>query len=161
MKIQRGTLPWTKSCFVCGENNPHGLHLRSRIESNKVMTEHVIREADAGYSRILHGGIATTLLDEVMTWASIVASGKVFVAAEIAVRFLGPVFVGEKIFVEGWVTKAGARLYLTEGTIKNKDKKILVAATGKFMPMNIDQAKHVPVDFVINSDAIHPKEITG
>jgi len=25
-------LPWTRSCFVCGEQNPIGLNLRFRIE---------------------------------------------------------------------------------------------------------------------------------
>jgi hypothetical protein len=32
-----GTLPWTKSCFVCGEANRRGLRLRSRVENGVVV----------------------------------------------------------------------------------------------------------------------------
>jgi uncharacterized protein (TIGR00369 family) len=160
MKIQNGTLPWTKSCFVCGENNPHGLHLRSRLESGRIILEYQIREADAGYRHILHGGIAVTLLDEVMTWAAIVHSRKVFVAAEISIRFLGPIFVGDRVRVEGWVNKISSRLCLTEGMIKNSDGKVLVSAVGKFMPMSPDYAKHVQEDFVFRPGAIDPKELS-
>ena len=161
MKTHSGILPWTKSCFVCGENNPHGLRLRSRLESGRIILEHEIREADVGYNRILHGGIAATLLDEVMTCAAIVASRKIFVAAEISIRLLGPIFVGEKIRVEGWVTKTGSRLCLTEGAIKNQEDKVLITAAGKFMRMRAAQVKHAQEDFVISPDAIHPKEIVG
>jgi uncharacterized protein (TIGR00369 family) len=159
MKTQSGLLPWTKSCFVCGENNPYGLRLHARFESGRVILEYKIREADAGYRRILHGGIAVTLLDEVMTWASIVRSRKVFVAAGISVRFLGPIFVGDQIRVEGWVAKANARLCLTEGTVKNLNEKVLATAAGKFMPMSPDQVKRVEEDFVISPEAIDPRDI--
>ena len=100
-----GALPWTRSCFVCGQDNPHGLHLRSRIENGRVMLDYTPREADLGYKHIVHGGIAITLLDEVMTWASIVAARRICVAAELATRLKKPIHVGQTLRVEGWVVR--------------------------------------------------------
>ena len=113
-KLQ-GALPWTRSCFVCGQDNPHGLHLRSRIENGRVMLDYTPREADLGYKHIVHGGIAITLLDEVMTWASIVAARRICVAAELATRLKKPIRVGQTLRVEGWVIRQTSRLILTEG----------------------------------------------
>ena len=57
----QGVLPWTKSCFVCGEQNPRGLHLRSRVEGELVIIDYTPRETDLGYRQIVHGGIAMTM----------------------------------------------------------------------------------------------------
>ena len=157
----KGTLPWTKSCFVCGEANPHGLHLRSRIEGDRVVLDYTTREADLGYKHIVHGGIAITLLDEVMTWAAIVAMKKVCVAVELTTRLKQPIGLGDSIRVEGRVTRMNARLCVTEGVILSPDGKILFNSTGKYMPMPVDQIQLTEKDFVDSPGAIRPAEIVG
>lgn len=159
-KLQ-GTLPWTRSCFVCGEDNPHGLHLRSRIENGRVILDYTPREADLGYRHIVHGGIAITLLDEVMTWASIVAARRVCVAAELTTRLKKPIVVGQILRVEGWVTRQTSRLILTEGVILDSARQPLLTAEGKYMPMPADQIELTQKDFVISPEAIQPHEIIG
>lgn len=156
-----GTLPWTRSCFVCGQDNPHGLHLRSRIENGRVLLDYTPREADLGYKHIVHGGIAITLLDEVMTWAAIVAARRVCVAAELTTRLKKPIQVGQPLRVEGWVTRPSSRLILTEGVILGSDGEPVLAAEGKYMPMPADQIELTQKDFVISPDAIQPGEIVG
>ena len=156
-----GTLPWTRSCFVCGEDNPHGLHLRSRIEIGRVILDYTPREADLGYKHIVHGGIAVTLLDEVMTWAAIVAARRVCVAAVLVTRLRKPVQVGQTLRVEGWVARESSRLILTEGRILNAEGQALLTAEGKYMPMPKDQIELTQKDFVISPDSIPPQKITG
>lgn len=110
-----GVLPWTKSCFVCGEQNPRGLQLRSRIENGKIVLDYTTRAEDVGYRHIVHGGIAMTLLDEVMTWAAIVETGKMCVAAEMSTRLKEPIEVGASLRIEANVTKANRRVCYTMG----------------------------------------------
>ena len=159
-KLQ-GVLPWTRSCFVCGQDNPHGLHLRSRIEDGRVILDYTSREADLGYKHIVHGGIAITLLDEVMTWASIVAARRVCVAAELTTRLKKPIRVGQPLRVEGWVTRQTSRLILTEGAILDSGGQVLLTAEGKYMPMPKDQIELTQKDFVISPESISPNEIVG
>jgi uncharacterized protein (TIGR00369 family) len=156
-----GALPWTRSCFVCGQDNPHGLHLRSRIEGDRVVLDYTAREADLGYKHIVHGGIAVTLLDEVMTWASIVAARRVCVAAELTVRLKKPIRAGQKLRVEGRVARQTPRLLVTKGEITDAEGETVLVAGGKYMPMPKDQIELTQKDFVITPETIHPKEIIG
>lgn len=156
-----GTLPWTKSCFVCGEQNPHGLRLKSRIENGRVVLDYTAREADLGYRHIVHGGILATLLDEVMTWAAILSIRRVCVAAELTTRLKHPVKVGRRLRVEGWVARKTSRLILVEGRITGEDGSVAATAEGKYMPMPADQVELTEKDFVVSPDAIHPSRITG
>ena len=64
------TLPWTRACFVCGQENPHGLRLRCRLEDGRAVLLHTAREADLGWKTFVHGGILMALLDEAMAWAA-------------------------------------------------------------------------------------------
>ena len=156
-----GVLPWTRSCFVCGIDNPSGLHLRSRVESGRVVLDYTTRETDLGYRHIVHGGIGMTLLDEVMTWAAIVSCRRACVAAEMSTRLRKPMVVGQALRVEGWVTAARARLILTEARITDAAGTELMTATGKYMPMPADQAFLCSKDFVPDAGTLDPAMLLG
>ena len=119
------------------------------------------RRADVGYRHIVHGGIAATLVDEVMTWAAIVATRKVCVAAELTTRLKAPIGVGRAVRVEGWVTRAGTRLCLTAGAVLDEEGRELLTASGKYMPMPADMANLSEKDFVRNPEALDPLDIVG
>ena len=157
----QGVLPWTKSCFVCGEQNPRGLHLRSRVEGDLVIIDYTPQETDLGYRQIMHGGIAMTLLDEVMTWAAILRARRACVAAELNVRLRRPIRVGQPIRVEGRVTDAGGRLSTTAGQVLDRDGTVLVSGTGKYMPMPASDEFLSLKDFVVHPDALHPDQVIG
>jgi uncharacterized protein (TIGR00369 family) len=149
-----GTLPWTRSCFVCGQHNPRGFRLRSRVENGVVRLEYTTRETDLGYRHLVHGGVGMTLLDEVMTWAAILAARRACVAAEMTTRLLRPIAVGRRLRVEGRVTGGGLRLLMTEAAIRDESGETLATATGKYMPMRAAEATLCSEDFVAGPEAI-------
>lgn len=149
-----GTLPWTKTCFVCGQDNPNGLKLRSRVEGDRIVLTHITRESDLGYRHLVHGGISMTLLDEVMTWAAILTFKQACVAAEITVRLKQPVTVDQAIRVEGWVTGGKSRITLTEGRVLDERQTVLATATGKYIPMPADGVHLSVKDFVESPEAL-------
>lgn len=157
-KIQ-GTLPWTKGCFVCGEQNERGLKLRSRVEDGHVKLDYKTRQTDLGWRTAVHGGITMTLLDEVMSWASIIESGSACVSAEMTTRMKLPVQAGQTVHVEGWVTRNMRKVMLTEGVLKDDNGTILATATGKYMPMPGEQFKICSEDFVTSENSIPPNSI--
>lgn len=149
-----GTLPWTRSCFVCGEANANGLRLRSRIEGDRVVLTHTTRQADLGYRHLVHGGIAMTLLDEVMTWAAILTLRRATVAAELTVRLKRPIAVGRTLRVEGWTGDAKSRLVLAEGRVIDGDGQVLATATGKYTPMPAAGLSLCVKDFIESPEAL-------
>ena len=149
-----GILPWTRTCFVCGVENPAGLHLRSRVVGDRVVLTHVARDSDLGYRHLVHGGITMTLLDEVMTWAAILTRKESCVAAELTVRLRRPVSVGQELRVEGWVTSAKPRLILAEGQALDGAGEVLATATGKYVAMPGDGHSLCVKDFVESSEVL-------
>jgi uncharacterized protein (TIGR00369 family) len=159
--IRSGTLPWTRSCFVCGESNPHGLRLRSRVEDGRVVLDYVTRPCDLGYRHLVHGGIAMTLMDEVMTWAAILAVRRPCVAAEMTTRLRRPILVDQPLRVEGQVKDERLKIMLTEGRILDATGQVLALSTGKYVPMPEDQIALCEKDFVISPESISLAELFG
>lgn len=154
-----GILPWTKSCFVCGQDNPHGLRLKSRMANEKVILDYTTRERDLGWRHIVHGGIAMTLLDEVMTWAAIVSTRQGCVAAECSYRLKRPIEVGQTLRVEGEVTTGRSRLVLTKGQILDEQGRVMVTASGKYVPMADEEIALCSGDFVTSPESIAPTDL--
>lgn len=154
-----GILPWTRSCFVCGENNPHGLRLKSRVENGKVVIDYTPREADLGWSHIVHGGITATLQDEVMTWAAILTTRKPCVAAELVTRLRRPIAVGQPIRIEAWTTEKKGRLVTTAASVLDSQGELLASATGKYMPMATGDSRHYEKDFVCPPSALPLRDL--
>ena len=56
----------SKMCFVCGVENPIGLHLDFWMDDEQVWTQFTPGQRHQGWPGVLHGGIIATLLDETM-----------------------------------------------------------------------------------------------
>lgn len=121
-----------KYCFVCGDQNENGLKAQFfAVEDGTVRSEYIVEQRFAGYDNIMHGGIAASLLDEVMIKA-ILKDDILAVTAEMTVKFKSPVYVGQKLELTGRVLEAKGRLYRTEGRAE-VDGKIVASATGTYI----------------------------
>jgi uncharacterized protein (TIGR00369 family) len=120
-------------CFVCGQDNPHGLRLViTNPEPGSAETELVIPERFSGWERLTHGGLLATLLDEAMAYACLSRAGNA-VTVEITVRFLKPVEVGQKVRVRGRVKAIKGRLVETEGEILNPEEQVAARGQARFL----------------------------
>ena len=127
-------LPRTRSCFVCGRLNARGFRAQMTAQGGEVSLPYRPAADDAGYAGIVHGGLAATLMDEVMTWAAILATRSVCVAAEITVRFVAPMRVGGAYRVRGWVSRHGRRLVRAEAAIEEADGGTVARCEGTYLP---------------------------
>ncbi len=58
--------PNSRHCFICGMENPIGLHLHMyEVEAGVVETQYIAPDHFQGYPGVLHGGIVAALIDEV------------------------------------------------------------------------------------------------
>jgi len=129
-------------CFVCGENNEIGLKAKFFLTDGKAVTEYVTDERFEGYKNVFHGGIISTLLDEVMV-KSLLALNVLAMTVEMTVRFHKIVKTGEKLFFEGELDKQKGKLVFTKGTAKNGNGEIVASATGKYLKVNDNLKKEL------------------
>lgn len=124
------TLRDGSNCFACGKDNPIGLHLKVEEIERGARAEFIPSSLYEGYIGYLHGGIISSLLDEIMVWAAKFLGYKV-VTAELTVRFKRPVPVNERLTVEGRVTDKKKKLLSGEASIYNNKGEVLATATEK------------------------------
>jgi acyl-coenzyme A thioesterase PaaI-like protein len=141
-------LPYTKNCFVCGAHNTHGLHLRFRRESDEVLADFTPAAQHAGFRDIVHGGIISTALDEAMFWAAASSTKRFCLAAELNVRFLQKVSVGEKYLIVAKLDADRGRLWQSSAELRDSAGKVCAKATCKQMPIDVSAMKHAAVDFL-------------
>lgn len=122
-----------KNCFVCGEQNINGLKAKFFVtDDGAVVSEIVADERFQGYKNILHGGIVSSMLDEVMI-KSVLAKGIFAVTAEMTIKFKRPVFTGQRISFAGRLTEQRGRIFKAEGTAVNDDGVVVASATATFL----------------------------
>lgn len=98
-------------CFGCGPDNAVGLQLEfTNRPDGRLETSFVPRAHHTGWEGILHGGLMATLLDEAIM-AYLYRNGVNAATAELNVRYLAPVKLGEEIVVQAWEETRRGRLF--------------------------------------------------
>jgi len=65
-RMSKTKQPNSRHCFICGLENPVGLHLHIyETEPGMVETQYIAPEHFQGYPGVLHGGIVAAIIDEV------------------------------------------------------------------------------------------------
>jgi uncharacterized protein (TIGR00369 family) len=129
----------SRSCFVCGTANPHGLDLAPEREGKKVVVRFTPGDAHRGFSRAVHGGITASLLDEVVGVAAGQGSSSKCATVELTVGYKRPLLVGVPVRAEGWYVRRQGKLVLGAGQIVDGEGRVLATARGKFMPLDPEQ----------------------
>jgi hypothetical protein len=104
------------NCFACGTLNAAGLHLDLHVDGERCWTDLSIPTRFQGWDEIAHGGIVSTILDEVMAW-SLVDADSWGVTARLNVEYKRPVPLERPIHAEGWITESRRRIWTTAGRI--------------------------------------------
>jgi uncharacterized protein (TIGR00369 family) len=117
-------------CFGCGRLNPFGLKLVFEEQADTYLTHFTGNLHHQGYDGVMHGGIVSTLLDEVMA-RHIYSKGVTAVTARLEVRYLKPTPIDVPLLIEGRITHHKGRIYVTAGTIKLPDGTVTAEGTAK------------------------------
>lgn len=126
-------IPTYDGCFGCGKDNPIGLHLHMKRVDDHYEAVFTPQKEHESYGDRMHGGLVTTLLDEVMGDYVLKVTGVPTYTAEINVRFRHAVPIGQALTITGWITKHHGRLVVTEGCVTAADGTVMAEATAKMM----------------------------
>jgi len=136
-------LPYSRGCFICGDDNPKGLRLKFRREADGVEVEFTPHEDYSGFPGMTHGGVSTALLDEAMSWAVVTHSRRFCHTAELKVRFRRPTPAGETLRITARETGGRGRLRLASGEIHDAEGQALVEAEGKFLLLDEEVSRRI------------------
>ena len=142
-------LPHTHSCFVCGDSNASGLKIRFETDGRIVQARFMPRPEHVGFKQTIHGGIISTLLDEIMVWACAIQTRRFAYCAELNVRFASPLAPGHEVLATGeLVNNRRDKIYEAKGELRDGSGVVIASATGKYLPLKQTDVSQMLSDFV-------------
>lgn len=129
-------------CFGCGRQNPQGLKLTFYADDRdgSVWTEWTPAREQEGFPGIVHGGLVTTVLDEVMGW--MISSQQIWaVTGALNVRFRKPVEIDVPVIARAWIAaESGRKIDLRAEMRRQEDQLLLADTTALFVRVPAAQA---------------------
>ena len=130
----------SRMCFVCGLKNAAGLQASFfEMEDGCLVCLFTPQAEHQSYPGRLHGGIASTILDETIGRAIMINSGGDVwgVTLELTVEYKKPVPLGVELKVIGRITGESSRMFSGSGEILLPDGDVAATATGKYLRLPI------------------------
>ena len=78
------------NCFGCSPTNEIGLQLQFYEVDEFIETQWTLTKEYEGYPEVVHGGIISTLIDEVAAWVMYIKAGCAGVTSRMSIRYRNP-----------------------------------------------------------------------
>ena len=140
-------LPYHGYCFVCGDENPHGIGLtwkasfrrKSPDEAGRfppgsvlVSSDFHFKPAQQGPPGHAHGGASAAVIAEAMG-ASVWQSGYRALLAHYELDYRQPVPLNAPVRVEAWVEKVDGRKVYARGRLLLANGEVAVSGSGLYL----------------------------
>lgn len=148
--VQRVPLPKMQGhhCFACGTDNPIGLNLNFYLSDDRICTDITLTPYHVGWQNMAHGGIVSTLLDEVMSWTAIYLKKEFFVTRRMEIKYIKPVLVNIPLTIRGQLLRdLRGPLIEVKAEILNPQTEVLAKSTGRFAAVSNDDHYLVPEEW--------------
>ena len=121
------------NCFGCSPSNPSGLQMKFFADGDKVFSNVTIPDHLCGWSNIAHGGVITTILDEIMSWAALHFLKRITMTKSMQIEFIKPVYIHRQLRAEGKVLEViGKHDAVMEGILYSDNTVICARSTANF-----------------------------
>jgi uncharacterized protein (TIGR00369 family) len=113
-----------------------------KASAGSITAEFTVREDQCNHAQVMHGGIITTILDEIMGMTLItVEIEHLYVTINLHVDFLFGAKAGEKVTAISEVYRVGKKIANVEAKLYNAEGKLLAKSTSNLA------ATSIPVQF--------------
>jgi acyl-coenzyme A thioesterase PaaI-like protein len=137
--------PQGHHCFACGTDNPFGLDLQFYTAGDAVCADVILDRYRVGWEGIAHGGIISTLMDEIMSWTIIYFRRVFFLTRKMEVRYLKPVPIEAPLTVQGKLGKESPfPRILVQADVLAEDGTRLAYSRGEFVELSEDKLALIP-----------------
>jgi len=148
MNTNEGRIPIQKlqghHCFACGTDNPIGLNMQFYRMGDMVCSDITLKKNHEGWENMAHGGITSTLLDEVMSWTVLYFKRTFLVTRKMDMKYIKPVPLGIPLTARGKILDdTHASKIIIRGEIVDAQGKLLVRSRAEFIMLAEDQLSSV------------------
>jgi uncharacterized protein (TIGR00369 family) len=147
------------NCFVCGIQNPLGLHLKFyETAPGEVEAECTVTEQYQGYPGIVHGGIVSAMLDELAGRSMMgdTSAPRFMFTARLQVRYHKNVPIGQPLRLIGKAGESRGRKSTATSAIYDCDGTLLAEA--EVLMINVPQSVVEDVDLQALGWKVYPDE---
>lgn len=131
--LRENSLSNDKQCFACGQSNEHGLHMKIGYTGDKAVCRLTLPAHFQGWKDMAHGGVTSTILDEIMAYAVIHFLG-LGVTLRMETTFRQAVPLGQELEAVGWVVEHRGRRAEAAAEIRlAKDGTVLAQTKGRWL----------------------------
>lgn len=107
------------------------------VASRLTVPEHL-----CGWGRVVHGGVISTMLDELMGWTGIYLLKRLVLTKSLQVEFRRPLFAGQPLCLTGRVVEqCSNREALLAAEVVNPSGEICAVSTGLFALFTVNAAR--------------------
>jgi uncharacterized protein (TIGR00369 family) len=133
-------------CFGCSQRNSHGLKMKFYTDETTLYSWLSVPPHLCGWEGIIHGGVLSTMLDEIMGWSAIYTLRQVVMTKSMTIDYLKPVYIEDKLRVEGKVVeKVSDREVIIEGKLYKEDDVLCAQTRGTFAVFTTSAIKRMKI----------------
>ncbi len=130
------------NCFGCSPTNEAGLKLRFYTNDEGVFTRVSVPGHLGGWQNLVHGGVISTILDEVMSWTAIYMLKRFILTKSMTVDFLRPVYILSPLVAKGEVVeKVSEREAIIQGFLYDSEGALCARSRGTFALLSLEFMK--------------------
>ncbi len=134
-------------CFGCGPDNPQGLQMEFFIGKELIYSWIKVPDHLCSWHNIVHGGVVSTMLDEVMGRTVNVFTKSLGLTRNINIELIKTAFIGDELRAEGQLIEI---INLREAKVKavlyNSHDEICAKSTATFALVSPDKIRKSGVD---------------
>ena len=120
-------------CFGCSADNPHGLKMRFYADEKAVYSDIEVPRHMSGWNKLVHGGILSVMLDEIMSWAVLNLLKKMAMTRSMTIDFVKPVSIEERLKAVGKpIEVKGRHEAIVSGELCNEKGEVFARSTGNY-----------------------------
>ena len=129
-------------CFGCSQNNKLGLQMEFFEDDDYVISKWMPKDHLAGYGNILHGGIQSTLMDEIASWVVYVKAKTAGVTAALNVKYKNTVYTDKgELLIRAKLMDQNKRLATIHVELLDNNGKVCSEAEAKYFLFPLEIAK--------------------
>jgi len=116
-------------CFVCGPDNPDGLHLHVYRDGDEAVARYCPRPTHEGYPERFHGGLVGLLVDEMLVYAG-AAQDLWGMTAKVSYSLRAAIPMDAELRLRSRLTKTSSRGYRATVEIRLADGSLAAEGEG-------------------------------